>query len=301
MISAYPKIFAIGTDYISKIFEGPVEITEKVDGSQFVFGNVRGNLYMRSKGVELYRDNPEKMFKLGMDYVCDLYDNGLLPEDMIYYTEYLQKPKHNVLSYDRVPEHHIIVFGVSDKSKNFYSATWRKYAQDIGLEYVPTIKDNAIIKSAEELIGLLDTDSVLGGQKIEGVVVKNYSQQFLLGGQPFPIMAGKFVAERFKEKHHKDWKTKHTGPGRWQTFKEQFRTEARWEKAVIHMKEQGELENEPRDIGKLIKEVQNDIVAEAKTEIVEFLWKEFGKDVLRTAIRGLPEWYKEKLAGRLFE
>ena len=50
-ISAFPKIFAIGTDYIKDLFNGPVEITEKIDGSMFVFGKVDGELFMRSKGA----------------------------------------------------------------------------------------------------------------------------------------------------------------------------------------------------------------------------------------------------------
>lgn len=50
MISAFPKIFAIGTKYIDSIFDNEVEITEKVDGSQFAFGKIDGEVYCRSKG-----------------------------------------------------------------------------------------------------------------------------------------------------------------------------------------------------------------------------------------------------------
>jgi len=49
LINAFPKIFAIGTDYISNIFDDEVEITEKIDGSQFAFGKVNGELFMRIK------------------------------------------------------------------------------------------------------------------------------------------------------------------------------------------------------------------------------------------------------------
>jgi len=49
MISAFPKIFTLGTDYISDIFKEEVEITEKIDGSQISFGKIEGELYMRSK------------------------------------------------------------------------------------------------------------------------------------------------------------------------------------------------------------------------------------------------------------
>jgi hypothetical protein len=52
----FPKIFALGTMYIRDIFEGAVEITEKIDGSQFVFGMIDGKLQLRSKGAVLYVD-----------------------------------------------------------------------------------------------------------------------------------------------------------------------------------------------------------------------------------------------------
>ena len=76
---------------------------------------------------------------------------------------------------------------------------------------------------------------------------------------------------------------------------ERFKTEARWEKALIHLKEKGELENSVRDIGKLIKEVQKDIKEEESEYIKNHLYKIFIKDILQTAIRGLPEWYKNQL------
>ena len=74
MIHAFPKIFPIGTDYIADIFKEPVEITEKVDGSQFGFCLNGDVLYMRSKGAALYTENPEKMFKEAIDYVYSIRD-----------------------------------------------------------------------------------------------------------------------------------------------------------------------------------------------------------------------------------
>ena len=34
---------------------------------------------------------------------------------------------------------------------------------------------------------------------------------------------------------------------------------------------------------------------ECKEEIIDWLWKTYGKQLLRHSIKGLPEWYKEKL------
>lgn len=54
MIKAFPKIFAIGTDYIKDIFSETVEVSEKIDGSQFGFGKINGDVFMRSKGAQLF-------------------------------------------------------------------------------------------------------------------------------------------------------------------------------------------------------------------------------------------------------
>ena len=134
----------------------------------------------------------------------------------------------------------------------------------------------------------------MGKTKIEGFVVKNYKQAFLLGGQPIPLMAGKYVSEKFKEVNRSIWKTENR-INRWKLFMEGYRTEARWLKSIQHLQEKNELENSPKDIGKLIEEIRNDITSEEKEIIKEFLWKEYSQELLREATKGLPEWYKKYL------
>lgn len=297
MITAYPKIFAIGTDYIRDIFSEDVEITEKVDGSQFVFAKIEGNIYCRSKGAQLYLENPEKMFGEALSYVQTIQDR--LPDGMIFYAEYLKKPKHNTLKYDRVPVNHLILFGVMHVSQKF-NTDIRGYAEMLGIEVVPVIYSGKI-KDVKELFGMLDRESVLGGQKIEGIVVKNYHRQFLLGGQPMPLMAGKFVSESFKEVHRERWGKEEVGKNRMEVFKESLRTEARWEKAAQRLRDSGELKNAPQDIGNLIKMVQIDIEEEEKEFIKDFLWNEFKNDIKRKSTAGLPEWYKKRLMERSFD
>jgi hypothetical protein len=300
MIRSFPKIFAIGTEYIKDVFRDEVEITEKVDGSQFAFGVIDGEFYMRSKGKQIFPEAPEKMFIKACDYVYSIQEK--LPNNIVYYCEYLQSSKHNVLQYKRHPKNYLLLFGVSDNMGKFVSdyESIKTYAEEIDIETVPLIYHGKI-EDAQNLLKLLENESILGDTKIEGIVVKNYSQPFLLGGQPIPIMMGKFVSEKFKEVHRTKWSGEFTSKGKWVTFMESFRTEARWNKAVQHLNERGELENAPRDIGKLLKEVNLDIIEEEKENIKEFLWKEFGKAVLRKSTAGLPEWYKEKLLKNGFE
>jgi len=298
VIRPYPKIFTIGQRYIEDIFDGEVVVEEKLDGSQFAFSNIDGEIHMRSKGAIQYRQNPDAMFRQAVDYVSGLD----LPERIVFYCEYLRVPKHNTLRYDRIPKNHLMLFGISDVSGTTFcnKNSIQLWAERLDIEPVPCLFEGKI-KSIDELMSYLETDSFLGGSKIEGVVAKNYEKAFLLGGQPIPFMAGKFVSEASKEVHRSQWKQENTGKGRWETFKEGFRTEARWQKAVQHLAEARKLEFAPRDIGALVKEIQRDILEEETDYIKDFLFKEYGHEVLKRAIAGFPDHYKKWLAERAFE
>lgn len=157
------------------------------------------------------------------------------------------------------------------------------------------------INSSDEIIKLLETESVLGGCKIEGIVVKNYAKPFLLGGQPIPLMSGKFVSEAFKENHKENWGKEYSSKGKWETFLESFKTEALWNKSIQRLEEESKLEHSPRDIGMILKEINKDIESEQKEDVKEFLWNEHKREIFANATRGLPEWYKEKLLKNSFE
>lgn len=291
MIKAFTKIFSIGTDYIQDIFLEEVEITEKIDGSQFCFGKIDDELYLRSKGAQMFAETPVKMFKKGIEYVVSIQDK--IPDNYVFYCEYLNNPKHNILKYDRVPKNNIILFGVSDGTGTKFDGELKKWADFLDIENVPVIFKGKI-NSAEEIKNLMK-ESILGGTEMEGIVVKNYQRPFLLGGQPIPLMAGKYVSEKFKETHREKWGSENTSKGKFKTFCDSFKTEARWEKSIQHLKEKEELENSPRDIGKLLKEINIDIETEEKDNIKNFLYNEFRREILATATKGFPEWYKNRL------
>lgn len=301
MIKAFPKIFTIGQDYIADIFKDEVEVTEKIDGSQFVFGKINNELYLRSKGAQLYIENPRNMFKEGIDYVVSIQDK--IPDNTVFYCEYLQNPKHNILKYNRIPKNHLILFGASDitgtKFINEYSKL-KEYSMILDIDVVPLLYHGKI-DNIDKIKELCELESILGGVKIEGIVVKNYYRKFLLGGQPIPIMMGKYVSEKFKEVHRDRWGKEFTSKGKWEQFKESFRTEARWLKAIQHLKEKNKLENSPRDIGKIIKEIYNDIKEEEQETIKKFLWEQFGEEILRYSVKGFAEFYKEYLMKKTFE
>lgn len=290
----FPKILHIGDKQIETLFNGPVEVTEKVDGSQLGFGKVNGRLFVRSKGRELDLDNPDGMFINAVEYIKSIEER--IPDNFTFYGEYLQKPKHNTLAYDKIPTNGISLFGVYNYgTKEFYPySTIEEWAGKLQVDAVPVLKTG--LCSPEEVLELVkDRTSYLGGQKIEGVVVKAYKPWLFLGQIPLTVMSGKYVTEDFKEVHHKSWKAEHTGKGKLEVAVSQYKTEARWNKAVQHLRDAGNLTGTPKDIGGLIKEVKNDVTEEEKENIKNALWNIYGEQFTRAATEGLPQWFKEKL------
>ena len=282
----FPKIFAVDSQYVDTIFQDEVEITEKIDGSYFCFGkDIEGNLRMRSKGKEIYIDAHDNLFNKAVDTAQINYK--LLDEGEYVHCEYLKKPKHNALIYKRVPNDYLIVFGVSDEGGVFQtydevvSTAW-----SLGLEAVPLYHQGKIER--HQLEKLLEKESCLGGN-IEGLVIKNHHQLFLIGGQPMPLMCGKLVTDEFKEVHRTSWTS---GADTFNEFIQSFRTEARWDKAIQHLREVGELTNTPQDIGKLITEIKRDIIDEEGETIKSFLFKHFIGRLIGKATGGFPEHYK---------
>lgn len=292
----YPKVWAVGHPHIAELFEDEVLMEEKIDGSQFSFGKFNGELKCRSKGQEIIVDAPEKMFDKAVKTVLNSKDK--LHDGWTYRAEYLSKPKHNTLAYDRVPVNNLIIFDINTDLEtylNYDDKSTETYR--LGLEAVQRL-GNQKLDNPDQVLKLLEQDSILGGQKIEGIVFKNYSRF----GRDGKALMGKYVSEAFKEKHKVDWKTGNpSGRDFIALLAQSYRTPARWEKAVIHLKEKGLLENSPRDIGNLMKELQNDLDAECLEEIAMKMAKHVMPMIKRTIGRGFPEWYKEQLLKQQFD
>lgn len=109
-LHSYGKIYNFGHRAIVNLLKGPVVVEEKVDGSQFSFGIRNGQIHCRSKGVAINVDAPDSMFAKAVAVVRELAP--MLHDGWTYRGEYLQKPKHNALAYDRIPYRHIILFDV---------------------------------------------------------------------------------------------------------------------------------------------------------------------------------------------
>lgn len=286
----YPSTFNLGHPSLGELFADPITVEEKIDGSQFSFGVFDGQIKVRSKGKEIYLDNPEKMFLPAIETVKKL--QGLLNNGWTYRAEFLSKPKHNTLCYERIPKDHLIIFDINPSEETYLSYEEKKKEADrIGLECVPLFHQGDKLEY-DAFKALLEKSSILGDVRIEGFVVKNYAKF----GRDKKALIGKFVSEDFKEKHKVEWKA--TSPNKediLESIIKSLRTDARWDKAVQHLRDSGKIEGSAKDIGLLLKEVGQDILKDSEQEIKDALWKYAWPKINRGVVRGLPEWYKDKL------
>ena len=295
MVNSYPSIYNLGHAAIADLTKGPVIVEEKVDGSQISFRlNEQGGVDVRSKGAQINVVAPEGMFTRAIESI--LSRRHKMRHHVTYRGEYLNTPHHNALTYDRVPNGHIIIFDV-DNGLEAYATPEDKaaLAAEIGLECVPVLF-RGVVTDAEHFRRLMDTQSVLGGQKIEGVVIK--PEGYALFGRDKKVLMGKFVSEAFREVHNKTWDAEHKTPGSndiIQILGAQYISSARWQKAVQHLREAGKLQNAPQDIGLLMKEIPDDILKECKDGIAYALFDWAWPQLRRRVVQGVPEWYKDSL------
>lgn len=287
-LSSYPSIYSLGHRYIADLFDGPVTVEEKIDGSQFSMARINGELVCRSKGQQIHVGAPEKMFAAAIETAQSLD----LHEGWVYRCEYLKSPKHNTLAYSRTPSKHVILFDVMTSYETYLGPLEKQAeATRLGIECVPifVLSEQTC---ADELRGFMSWDSVLGGCKIEGVVVKNYAKF----GIDKKILIGKFVSAEFKEKHQHAWKKSNPSPNDVvEHIIGELKTEARWRKAVQHLRDAGKLTGTPQDIGPLLAELAADTEKEEELYIKMALFKHFFPQIRRGIAGGFPEFYKKEI------
>jgi len=294
MLHSYPNVYQLGHKLVSNVLDGYVLVQEKIDGSQISFGiDNLGDLRIRSKNREIDLEHPNDMFRLAVEWIVKNRSN--LQAGWTYRGEYLLKPKHNTLEYYRVPNNHIILFDICDGLESYLPYSRVKYEADfIGLEVVPLIAEGVFTEA--DILELKDEwlsrESILGGTKVEGVVIKNYN---VFTAEKKVAMA-KLVRDDFREQNATNWKAaKPSTADVIQRLIDTYRTEARWRKAVQHLRDAGELQGEMRDIPALMKEVNDDVLKECKDEILEQLFAYAWPKISKGISQGLAEWYKSEI------
>lgn len=299
MISSYSSPFNWGHKALEDFWSaGPVYASEKADGSQISASSKGGLLSMRSHHQELNLDEPDKMFRLAVETFKDLAARGLLNPEYTYRGEAITSPKHNTLKYARIPKGGVILFDVDKGDQDYMLPDELKAEADrIGLECVPLLAVYTSRPTVEELDRLIDADSILGGSRMEGCVLKQYR----LWGPDKKCLMAKHVATAFRENNSKDFRERNPKQGDIVLrLIDTYGTEARWNKAIQHLREQGILQDAPQDIGPLLKEINADVLKECEQEIKDALWKWCWPQVARGITRGFPEFYKERLVSGAF-
>jgi len=300
VLSSYAQSFALGHRYLERLFDGPVVVQEKYDGSQFSFGLVEGVLEFRSKGCQVFAEQPDKLFTLAIASATSAHENGLLVEGFVYRGEAFRARKHNAMVYERMPFGGFVLYDVEMDGQHFLPpAAVTNCATMLGVESAQNFGTwLGVTDPVEGVVGLpnfqelLERRSSLGGGPIEGIVIKNYTQL----GVDKKFLFGKLVRPEFKEAHATAWRQ---GVGIVDQITKRYATPMRWLKAVQHLQERGELVNAPQDIGALLVEVKEDVIREHEEDIKDALFQHYRREIVRGLTHGLPEWYKASLSARI--
>jgi hypothetical protein len=297
---------------ISDLLVGKIDIEEKLDGSQFRILISEKGVQCGSKSVDFDEDHPvEKTFKIGVEKATEAFTGlalSLKNGDRIHiFGEYFASPKHNTLAYERIPRNHIMIYDIATERKDGV-IEWATYedkkavANLYGFEVIPLLwSGNGADLTNEMMLELLKKESVLGKEVVEGIVIKNIEKTF--DPIKFPHfagnrLAGKFVRSEFKERNNAEWKVKKGGM---EVLLESIHPEARWKKSVQHLRDQGKLEGNMKDMRPLIDENTKDFEEEEKENIKELLWEMHKKQIIGKVNGGMADWYKRALAEKQFE
>ena len=286
-LTAMDKVWTLGRRETAPLWGTVVEVQEKYDGSQISWARVNGKLHVRSRRQHINVDSPPTLFAPAVAHLKSIEKN--LRPNCIYRGEAFQKKKHNTLMYDRLPLGNIVLFSATSRAVGeLTSVQLEQEAKILKIEPVQVINHRfKLTRSTDELNHLLGTFSSLGGTLVEGVVFRGVDENNQ------PIMA-KYVSDQFKEKHkaNMDWKM---GKDLITALAEQYRTEARWLKVVNRYQETGNWLGDPKDIGPMMKLLNEEFEDEVAAELQAELWKHARKICIKVLGKGFAEWYKNEL------
>jgi hypothetical protein len=300
-IPSYGKIVSLGHRYSDKIIDGrEVRIEEKTDGSQLSVMKSDGLMLYRTRKTELFPETDDKLFKKAVTWFEDMKD--LLPEGVIFRCEAIMGPRHNHLTYEYPPESGFVLWDLEDPvTGDVWSAPERLRSCYnwglLGLEPLFIGSPGVGSQAVEFFRSWLGKPSFLGG-KMEGIVIKPL--EFTHVPDTMKRLAVKLVNEEYREEQSKSFRSDNpTKSDIIMQIGERYAVEARYRKAVQHLRESGVLEESVRDIGPLMKELNRDLEEECVDEIKDMLWKWGKKNILGKSSRGFPQWYKDYLIENL--
>ena len=263
-------------------------IQEKIDGSQFSFStHITENKDKKQIREMVYtcgnteRNSDAALFKKAIT-VLEILKYNFTP-DLVYHAEMITSKRHNIVEYERMPHHFVVVYDISNEKQYFSIEEMIKECQRAGLEFVPAIYTNTnpevnphekcleLIKDIEE--GRLL--SILGG-KPEGVVLK-CSRFVNLKGETVNTKI-KYVTSLFKEIRHvkKPTRTRQSIAEFISWVGEHFNLPARFAKGRQHLEIRHNITKDtPNYYEHLCKELDSDLIKEQSDLIQAFIENEY--------------------------
>ena len=196
-----PDIDILGKRYLEpeeekELFNGKVEITEKVDGGIMgIYKDFDGTIYFQKKGSAMDNSHAQYIYFLNQWAMTNYNLIKSLPSGMVYYGE-LMRCKHSIY-YDELPNY-VIFFDIYDMKEERYFEyhEMKQLCDTVGFEYVPLIYEGKI--TAKKHLEWLIPKASRFGTLAEGLVVKNRHNQ----------MRGKIVKEQFIKMMDDHWRDK---------------------------------------------------------------------------------------------
>ena len=160
------NVYSIGTRAVQTLLFREVYLEEKIDGRQIVFGRLQ----------QKPEEDPVLEVKGRVNETTEQYLQSIefsLKVGYLYVGEYLEEPQGRVLAYERTPNNNIMITDVVNTENGTLLSHEEKFmeAESLGLECVPLLYQGPIT-NAEQLKGFLEQTSALGGERIEGVIIK---------------------------------------------------------------------------------------------------------------------------------
>ena len=273
MIIKLPKIHSLGSSYTKHVLYGDIEITGKLDGSQFrIYKPSEGSLVYGSRNCTFNIEKDyNKSFKPPIDMCEEVKDELLknMPVGCTCFAEYIGKRNQHKIHYFSEVDLRIFNYYYEDK---WYPADWiRLPFSRVKQLYV----GETDIVGCMELMKQIDPTPYLRNDcvtmpdedRIEGIVIKNYDPDFPSYSERF----AKLVHLKFREAKSKMFPLSQKEHKKEQHFLDYTVTRNRGEKLVWYLKETDPEFNLSMGLmPKLIPLTLEDIL---KEEIVDWLLK----------------------------
>lgn len=280
-------------------------IEEKVDGSQLSFQR-------RGDAVE-FRNRSKVIPVEALDNWC--YANAAraiarlvdrLNPAYTYHGEAVCKRRHNVVAYASTPLKFWICYGIYDGERHLDRTEMEAECARLGLECVRVLYANEnpadrdptpkVLEIVEQ-IEAGEVESCLGGNVIEGVVVK-HSAAWHARSKAYKHIQFKHVTSTFKERHGErrpplagyDAESLMAYLAR---LGNGFALPAVYQKAVQHIREDPSGKT-TISVASVKREVERDIQKENGRDIAEAIVEAFMPVVMHHATAGVPRWMSEQ-------